>query len=162
MALRQTQKQSQALFPQMIESMSLLQMGIQELREYLENALQENPVLELPEPGDAPAPAEELSRQLDWLSAYDAQNAHYYVQDAEDVQWDALACEGYYLDEESDLKRYILSQFLDTRLEPFGRRGSQPLRSYQPDTGRPRAGGTGSLHADPLPKSPVGNKLCRP
>ena len=118
MALRQTLRQSQALFPQMIESMSLLQMGIQELREYLENALQENPVLELPEPGDAPAPAEELSRQLDWLSAYDAQNAHYYVQDAEDVHWDALACEGYYLDEESDLKRYILSQFPDTRLEP--------------------------------------------
>ena len=118
MALRQTQKQSQALFPQMIESMSLLQMGIQELREYLENALQENPVLELPEPGDAPAPAEELSRQLDWLSAYDAQNAHYYVQDAEDFHCDALACEGYYLDEESDLKRYILSQFPDTRLEP--------------------------------------------
>lgn len=118
MALRQTQKQSQVLFPQMIESMNLLQMGIQELREYLENALQENPVLELPEPGESSAPEEELSQQLDWLRAYDTQNAQYYVQDAEDAHGDTLACAGYYLDEESDLKRYILSQFLGTQLEP--------------------------------------------
>lgn len=118
MSLRQTQRLSQTLSPQMIESTNLLQMGIQELREYLENSLQENPVLELPEPGDAPAPAEELSRQLDWLRDYDTQNAHYYVQDAEDIHWDTLAGVGCYLDEENDLKRYILSQFPGTRLEP--------------------------------------------
>lgn len=118
MALRQTQKQTQTLFPQMIESMSILQMGIQELREYLENALQENPVLELPEPGEAPAPEEELSQQLDWLRAYDTQNAQYYIQDAQDAREDALACAGYYQDDDSDLKRYILSQFLGTQLEP--------------------------------------------
>ena len=43
---KQQQKQSVALLPQMIQSMSILQMGIQELREYTEEILQENPTLE--------------------------------------------------------------------------------------------------------------------
>lgn len=40
------QKQVQKLSPQMIQSMEILQMGTAELREYIEDLLLENPVLE--------------------------------------------------------------------------------------------------------------------
>jgi DNA-directed RNA polymerase specialized sigma54-like protein len=39
-------KQTQNLSPQMMQAMEILQMGSQELLEYLEETLQENPVLE--------------------------------------------------------------------------------------------------------------------
>ena len=44
--LNLTQKQTQTLSPQMMQSMEILQMGSQELLEYIEEAVQENPVLE--------------------------------------------------------------------------------------------------------------------
>ena len=44
--LNLTQKQVQTLSPQMMQSMEILQMGSQELLEYIEEAVQENPVLE--------------------------------------------------------------------------------------------------------------------
>ena len=50
MELGQYQKQVHILSPQMVQSMKILQMGIQELSEYIEEAIQENPVLEIPEP----------------------------------------------------------------------------------------------------------------
>ena len=46
MELSMTQKQTQTLSPQMMQSMEILQMGSQELLEYIEEAVQENPVLE--------------------------------------------------------------------------------------------------------------------
>ena len=46
MELNLTQKQVQTLSPQMMQSMEILQMGSQELLEYIEEAVQENPVLE--------------------------------------------------------------------------------------------------------------------
>ena len=49
------QNQKQSLSPQMIQSMKVLQMGLQELREYIVDAIQENPMLELPESGGADA-----------------------------------------------------------------------------------------------------------
>ena len=45
MELIQSQKQAQILSPQVIQSMKILQMGVQDLREYITNAVQENPVL---------------------------------------------------------------------------------------------------------------------
>lgn len=48
--LNLTQKQVQTLSPQMMQSMEILQMGSQELLEYIEEAVQENPVLEPEEP----------------------------------------------------------------------------------------------------------------
>ena len=65
---KQQQKQSVALLPQMIQSMSILQMGIQELREYTEEILQENPTLEFPEEAAEPAaPYADAVRRLEWL-----------------------------------------------------------------------------------------------
>ena len=46
MDLQLSMKQTQTLSPQMVQSMKILQMGSQELLEYIEDQVQENPVLE--------------------------------------------------------------------------------------------------------------------
>lgn len=127
MELNQSQRQTQTLSPQMMQSMKILQMGVQELREYIEEAIQENPVLELPEPGGEPAAEEDFTRKLEWLEANDRQNTYYHRQDAEGDENDPLANVGCFLDEEEDLTRYILSQFLGTDLEPEVMRGVEFL-----------------------------------
>lgn len=48
-------KQTQALTPQMIQFMEFLQLGALELREYLQDQLQENPVLEMDEHMTSPS-----------------------------------------------------------------------------------------------------------
>lgn len=127
MELRQTQKQTQTLTPQMVQSIKILQMDIQELREYVEEVFQENPMLELPEPQEQPAVGEEVRRRLETLASNDWQNVYYHAQDAEGGQGDALSSVGCFLDEENDLKRYILSQFMGTELEPDVMRGVEFL-----------------------------------
>ena len=52
-------KQTQTLSPQMMQAMEILQMGSQELLEYIQEAVQENPVLETE---DARQPQEEVRR----------------------------------------------------------------------------------------------------
>ena len=70
----------------MIQSMEVLQMTSQELLEYVESALQENPVLECQEYCDGPDEADSLRRELAWLESTDLQNRDYYRQDrAEDM-----------------------------------------------------------------------------
>lgn len=129
MELRQNQKQTQTqtLTPQMVQSIKILQMDIQELREYVEEVFQENPMLELPEPQEGPDGGEELRRRIEALSSGDWQNVYYHAQDAEGGQGDALSSVGCFLDEERDLKRYILSQFMGTELEPDVMRGVEFL-----------------------------------
>lgn len=81
-----TQKQNQTLSPQMIQCMEVLQMTSQELLEYVETALQDNPVLECQEYYDGPGEADGLRRELAWLESTDLQNRDYYRQDsAEDA-----------------------------------------------------------------------------
>ena len=46
MELNLVQKQTQTLSPLMMQSMEILQMGTQELMEFVDKTLQENPVLE--------------------------------------------------------------------------------------------------------------------
>lgn len=115
MELELGQKQAQTLAPQMIQSASILQMGVQELREFVEQALLENPVLELAEEEAPPAPA---PTELTWLERSDRQNVTYHLQDREDAHRDPLANLGRFLDEDEELSRYVLSQFLGTDLEP--------------------------------------------
>lgn len=116
MELNQSQRQTVSV--QMIQSMKILQMGIQELREFIGEALQENPALELPEPGEEPADAEDFARKLEWLEDNDSQNSYYHLQDAEGDRGDMLSNVGCHLDEEGELSWYILSQFIGTDLEP--------------------------------------------
>lgn len=77
-------KQEQRLSPQMIQSMEILQMGTQELQEYVEKTLLENPTLEL-ESEKHREEQPELLRKLAWLEANDRQNRWYHREDALDL-----------------------------------------------------------------------------
>lgn len=80
-------KQTQTLSPQMMQAMEILQMGSQELLEYIQETLQENPVLESEErrqPEESPEDAL-LRRKLEWLESTDVQNRWYHQEDAQDL-----------------------------------------------------------------------------
>lgn len=77
-------KQVQNLSPQMIQSMEILQMGMQELQAHVEQTLLENPALEL-ENEERREEQSELLRKMEWLSANDRQNRWYYQEDAQDL-----------------------------------------------------------------------------
>lgn len=83
MELNLTQKQVQTLSPQMMQSMEILQMGSQELLEYIEEAVQENPVLEPEETYDKQDEFSVLRRKLEWLESTDPQNRYYHQQDTD-------------------------------------------------------------------------------
>ena len=83
MELNMSMKQTQTLSPQMMQSMEILQMGSQELLEYIENQVQENPVLEMEEKYSGQDRASELQRKLEWLESTDPQNRVYPQQDTE-------------------------------------------------------------------------------
>ena len=115
MELQQSQKQTQTLSPQMIQAMKVLQMGSQELLEYIEEAVQENPVLESEDQYADQDESTLLRRKLEWLESTDPQNRYFYQQDSEDS--DPLAnCGGG--DEEEDLYHYVLSQVQMLELDP--------------------------------------------
>ncbi len=62
---RQELSQQLKLCPQLIQNMALLQMNVQDLRDFLERAVEENPMLERQEPsGDA---FRELSSRHEWM-----------------------------------------------------------------------------------------------
>lgn len=68
MELIQEQRQIQALSPQMLQSMEILQMGTLELHEYIEEQLLENPVLEREE-NYTQEGGSRLLRKLEWMAA---------------------------------------------------------------------------------------------
>lgn len=102
-------KQTQTLSPQMVQSMKILQMGSQELLEYIEDTLQENPVLEADQAYDQTDRTSDLQRKLEWLESTDAQNRYYHLQDRED-EVDPLAVYGGADAGEENLYFYVLSQ----------------------------------------------------
>lgn len=74
-------KQTQKLSPQQIQSMAILQMGIQELQMHVEKELLENPTLELEQ--DSPKKERsELLQKMDWLASTDRQNRWYHKEDS--------------------------------------------------------------------------------
>lgn len=110
-------KQVQRLSPQMIQSMEILQMGTQELQEYVEKALLENPVLE-GEVQRERGEDRELLRKLEWLNANDHQNRWYHREDAaEDWISNVADTSG------ENLYDYLRSQLDLRRLPPDLRRG---------------------------------------
>ena len=113
-----TEKQAQALAPERMQFAKILQMGMQELCDYVEDSLQENPVFELPEPGEEMLEDQNFARKLEWLESGDWQDSYYHGQDEEDGSRDPLSRMGYYLSDENDLSRFVLSQFIGTKLEP--------------------------------------------
>lgn len=118
MDLSMEMKQTQTLSPQMMQSMEILQMGSQELLEYIESAVQENPVLDL---GDRPVGQDEstvLQRKLEWLESTDTQNRVYHQQDSEGDRPDPISNYGNADETEENLCLYVLSQLETMELEP--------------------------------------------
>lgn len=117
MSLVLAQQQKQALSPQMVQSMELLQMASQELLEHLEAAAQENPVLELHETYDDSKQETDLHRKQEWLESTDFQNRSYHRQDSEhDV--DFLNKYGAVEDYAETLYDHILTQLNGLSLPP--------------------------------------------
>ena len=117
MELNLTQKQVQTLSPQMMQSMEILQMGSQELLEYIEEAVQENPVPEPEETYDKQDEFSVLRRKLEWLESTDPQNRYYHQQDTEEED-SPLNNFGTVQDDDENLYYYVLSQLRVLELEP--------------------------------------------
>ena len=118
MELNMSMKQTQTLSPQMMQSMEILQMGSQELLEYIENQVQENPVLEMEEKYTGKDEGVDLQRKLEWLESTDAQNRVYHQQDSEDDGTDPVSNYGNADETEENLYLYVLSQLELLDLEP--------------------------------------------
>ena len=150
--LKLEQKQSQILSPMMIQSMAVLQMGSQELLDFVEQTVQENPVLEAEEhferqreAGDA---GDLLQRKLEWLESSDRQNSFYYRQDDEDRPLDPF---GASMDWEDTLYGHLLFQLQGMDLKEDVRAAciflaesldgngwlDEPLEVLVQDSGRP-------------------------
>lgn len=117
MELNISQKQTQTLSPQMMQSMEILQMGSQELLEYIEEVVQENPVLEPVEPQGKQDEFSILRRKLEWLESTDPQNRYYHQQDTEEDE-DPLRNYGTVDAQDENLYYYVLSQLRALELEP--------------------------------------------
>ena len=116
--LNMSMKQTQTLSPQMMQSMEILQMGSQELLEYIENQVQENPVLEMEEKYGSQDEAAVLQRKLEWLESTDTQNRVYHQQDTEDDGKDPISNYGNADETEENLYLYVLSQLQVMELPP--------------------------------------------
>ena len=104
-------KQMQKLSPQRIQSMAILQMGIQELQMHVEKELLENPTLELEQ--DLPQKERsELLQKMDWLASSDRQNRWYHKEDSLTLM-DYIATS-----EEENLYEHLRSQFNMETLPP--------------------------------------------
>ena len=125
MELSMSMKQTQTLSPQMMQSMEILQMGSQELLEYIQDQVQENPVLEMEEKYGKGDDTAVLQRKLEWLESTDAQNRYYHQQDTEDNEKDPISNYGTVDEREENLYLYVLSQLevmdLEPELLPVGR-----------------------------------------
>lgn len=125
MELSMSMKQTQTLSPQMMQSMEILQMGSQELLEYIQDQVQENPVLEMEEKYGKGDDTAVLQRKLEWLESTDAQNRYYHQQDTEDDEKDPISNYGTVDEWEENLYLYVLSQLevmdLEPELLPVGR-----------------------------------------
>lgn len=80
------QKQTQQLDQRQIQRLEVLQMSALELRDYLQELSQENPVVDLNEPA-SPAPDHREDAQLQhlrWLADNDRQNRYYQQRDYDD------------------------------------------------------------------------------
>lgn len=112
-----SQKQIQTLSPQMIQTMEILQMGAQELLEYIEEQTMENPVLErAEEPQGIQAEQGELRRKLDWLEAGDYQNRQYHREDSEGDD-DPLRSYGVVDDDQETLCEHLFDQLRPLHLD---------------------------------------------
>lgn len=105
-------KQELSLSPQMMQTMKILQMGSQELVEFIHQAVQENPVLDMQESYDKHTNFAEVQQRLLWLKQYDRQNHVYHSQDDEKDLLNTF-CAGYDLNE--TLFEHIYAQIQESK-----------------------------------------------
>ncbi|SMC56360.1 RNA polymerase factor sigma-54 [Papillibacter cinnamivorans] len=117
MELNMHLKQTTTLSPQMLQSMEILQMGSQELLDYVEELVQENPTIEVEETYKKQDEFSLLKRKLEWLESVDSQNRYYHQMDTEDTV-DPISAYGSQTDNEDNLYFYILSQLRLMDLPP--------------------------------------------
>lgn len=117
MKLGITQKQTQALSPQMIQSMEILQMGAQELSEYIENVVQENPVLEFAENYEKPNTLNILYHNLEWLETKGVQDVYHHWPGF-DINADFSQYCYTMVEPEITLYYHMLSQLRSMELDP--------------------------------------------
>ena len=119
MELKQSQGLTQKLTPQLLQSINILQMNIQELNEYVLDVVGDNPVLDVTESGSDASITSEYNQAFDWLVSNDYQNYYYYSQDssndAPDFSFDAPI--SYYSDNDN-LSVFLWSQFISKTYSP--------------------------------------------
>lgn len=112
MELQQNLSMKQQLSQNMIQAASILQMGAQELKEYLQDFAVENPVVDLEQLALNKNLAEKKEKEQRYFEIVDMQNRVYYREDREEQQ-------NFDLTEESEeaLQDYLLEQLMYLNLE---------------------------------------------
>lgn len=107
-------KLSQQLSPQAMQNLEVLQMGSQQLLEYIERLAEENPTVEVAEEYNRKDEYEQFRLKLQWLRSTDVQNKIYYRMDNED-SYDPLA--NVSVSGEDTLSDYLKSQLGTAKIE---------------------------------------------
>ena len=107
MELKQELEIQARVSQEMVQAVSILQMTAWDLKEYVQEAMLENPVIELEET-TRKQDNEEIVRKLEWMENGDYQNKVYYQQELEESN-------EFWEENEPDLREYLLEQmaFMD-------------------------------------------------
>lgn len=104
MELKQELELQTKISQEMVQAVSVLQMTAWELKEYIQEVMLENPVIELDETGEKQEYSD-TERKLKWLEDGDYQDKVYYRQEMEERSEFAA-------DDEPDLREYLLEQLI--------------------------------------------------
>ena len=107
MELKQELEIQARVSQEMVQAVSILQMTAWDLKEYVQEAMLENPVIELEET-TRKQDNEEIVRKLEWMENGAYQNKVYYQQELEESN-------EFWEENEPDLREYLLEQmaFMD-------------------------------------------------
>ena len=76
-------KQSLSVSPQLIQNLEILQMGSQQLLEYIQQLAEENPTIDLNEAYSRQDESDRFRMKLMWLRQMDVENRVYYKNDSD-------------------------------------------------------------------------------
>lgn len=107
MELRQKLETQTKISQEMVQAVSILQMTAWDLKQYVQETMLENPVIELEETTKKQE-NDDTMRKLEWLESGDYQNKVYYQQEMEESS-------EFWEENEPDLREYLLEQlaFMD-------------------------------------------------
>ncbi len=107
------QKQEQTISPQMVQTMEILPMNTAELREYLENAALENPVIELEIPDSIDS---QIVREMLWLEKTNRGSRQIYEKTADSDRLDPAEKRGQSVIWEESLETHLKEQLFCLKL----------------------------------------------